>query len=278
MMLRMSGHTTFRAPPPRHVLTAFGVRGTPTALKGGQGLAWRVDQVVFKPADASEGSLAWQARVLADVPSDTIRVGRPERSRGGTFIVGGWSASLFCPGRHEPRRWSDIIAVGRRLHRALAQVARPDFLVSRTDRWAIADRAAWGDISLAPYRETPHVARLEARLEPVRAPSQVIHGDLTGNVLFADSLPPAVIDLSPYWRPVEFATAIVVADALVWEGADPVELSSTMDTDQFSQLLTRALLFRIIADAAADPDSMSGRATTYAPAVDLALRLIQDRQ
>lgn len=87
-----------------------------------------------------------------------------------------------------------------------------------------------------------------------------------------------MIDLSPYWRPVEFATAIVVADALVWEGADPGELSSTMDIDQVGQLLARALLFRIIADALADPDSMSGRATTYAPAVDLAVRLIQDRK
>jgi hypothetical protein len=51
-----------------------------------------------------------------------------------------------------------------------------------------------------------------------------------------------------------------------------------MDSDQFGQLLARALLFRIIADVVADPDSMSGRATTYAPAVDLAVRLIQDHR
>ena len=277
MMLCMTGNTRFGSPP-KDVLAAFGVSGTPIALKGGQGSAWRADHVVIKRADTSEEILAWQARALANVPPDSVRVGRPERSIGGDFIVGGWSASVFCLGRHEPRRWFDIIAVGRRLHRALSQVARPDFLLSRADSWAVADRAAWGDISLAPYRDTPHVARLEGRLEPVRAPSQVIHGDLTGNVLFADALPPAVIDLSPYWRPVEFATAIVVADALVWEGASVSELSSAMDVDQFGQMLARALLFRIVADAVADPDSMGARASNYAPAVDLAVRLIQEHQ
>ena len=142
----------------------------------------------------------------------------------------------------------------------------------------MADRAAWGDISLAPYRGVPHVTRLEALLERVRAPSQVIHGDLTGNVLFADALPPAVIDLSPYWRPVEFATAVVVADALVWEGASAAELATATDVDQFGQLLARALLFRIVADAVADPDAMGARASAYIPAVDLAARIIEGRR
>lgn len=47
-----------------------------------------------------------------------------------------------------------------------------------------------------------------------------IHGDLTGNVLFAAGRAPAVIDFSPYWRPPVFAEAIVVADGLLW-GAGP---------------------------------------------------------
>jgi hypothetical protein len=51
-----------------------------------------------------------------------------------------------------------------------------------------------------------------------------------------------------------------------------------MEVDHFGQLLARALLFRIIAEPMADPDSIAGHATTYAPAVDLAVRLIQDRR
>jgi uncharacterized protein (TIGR02569 family) len=270
------GDTTFRSPPPKEVLAAFGVSGPPTALSGGRGLTWRAGKIVIKPADASEEMLAWQARVLADVDPDEVRVAGPIPSLGGAFIVDDWSASILCAGRHEPGRWSDIIAVGRRYHRALAHVHRSPLMASQTGPWAVADRAAWGEVPLDPYRRAPHVARLEGCLRAVRAPSQVIHGDLTGNVLFADPLPPAVIDLSAYWRPVEYASAIVVADALAWEGADAAELESTLAIDGFGQFLARALLFRIITDVEADPDSMDARAAAYAPAVDLAVRFARD--
>jgi hypothetical protein len=84
-------------------------------------------------------------------------------------------------------------------------------------------------------------------LRPITAPSQVIHGDLTGNVLFDDELPPAVIDLSPYFRPPAFASAVVVADALVWEGAD-ASLLDALDRDgALPQYLLRALIYRVAA-------------------------------
>jgi hypothetical protein len=73
----------------------------------------------------------------------------------------------------------------------------------------------------------------------VSEPSGLIHGDLTGNVLFDDELPPAIIDFTPYWRPLEFQSAIVVADALVWEGAPP-ELADAVAP----QYLLRALIYR----------------------------------
>jgi uncharacterized protein (TIGR02569 family) len=277
-LCRMTNRAAHGPPPPEHVLTAFGASGTPTPLRGGRGFAWRVGEIAVKPVDTSEEILAWQAPVLGQIRPDGFRVSRPVRSVRGALIVDGWSASVFCAGRHEPRRWSDIIAVGRRLHRAMDQIPRPEFLSFRKDPWAVADRAAWGETSLAPYRETPHVARLEACLAPVDARSQVIHGDLTGNVLFADTLPPAVIDLSAYWRPVEFATAIVVADALVWEGANASELKTAIDLSRFGQFLARALLFRIVADVLADSHSAHARAIAYAPAVDLAVHLTEDHE
>ena len=242
-------------------------------LGGGRGLAWRAGDVVLKPAGESEAALVWQARVLALLPPDDVRVARSLPAIGGAFIVDGWSASTYCAGRHEPRRWLDIIEVGRRLHRALAPVDRPDFLDARSDPWAVADRAAWGEMALDSFRGSAHVRLLESRLATVRASPQVIHGDLTGNVLFADPLPPAVIDLSVYWRPAEYATAIVIADALAWEGAVPDDLAPAFETADFGQLLARALLFRNIADLVADRGSSNQLANAYARAVDLAVRL-----
>jgi uncharacterized protein (TIGR02569 family) len=149
----------------------------------------------------------------------------PRRSSLGAFVVDGWMASTFCEGSHEQARWLDVIEVADRLHGALAHVARPPFHRGRDDPWAKADRVAWGEASVTPFLHVPHVARLAPLLAPIDDPSQVIHGDLTGNVLFADPLPPAVIDLAVYWRPAVYAHAVVVADALAWEGATPDDLA-----------------------------------------------------
>ncbi len=52
-------------------------------------------------------------------------------------------------------------------------------------------------------------------LGPVRRAAQVVHGDLTGNVHLGPSGPPVVLDLTPYWRPVGYAAAVVVVDHLL---------------------------------------------------------------
>ena len=51
----------------------------------------------------------------------------------------------------------------------------------------------------------------------------------------------------PYWRPTAFAIAIVVADALVWEGADESLVASLADVDDIGQMLVRALIYRLVA-------------------------------
>ena len=262
--------TTRAVSPPARILAAFGAGGPLTPLLGGRGTAWRAGAIVVKPAEASELMLAWQSQALSEIGDDRTRLALPRASRSGTFIVDGWSASTFCVGAHDQRRWPDIIAVGEVLHAQLANIECPDVLLGRDDPWSIADRAAWGDIPLSPYLNVPHVARLAGRLEPVQAHAQLIHGDLTGNVLFDDPHPPAVIDLSLYWRPAAYATAIVVADALVWEGAAPSDFDRIIKSTGFGQFLARALTFRIITDWIVDPRVAARLGSAYAAVADLA--------
>jgi uncharacterized protein (TIGR02569 family) len=264
-----------RSKPPEHVLRAFGGHGVPVPLAGGRGLAWRAGSIVLKPADTSEESLAWQAQALGHASGNQFRVAMPRRSAHGPFVVDGWMASAFCAGSHERGRWLDIARVADHLHAALASVPRPAFDRARDDPWANADRVAWGEASVTPYLHVPDVARLAALLAPVDDPSQVIHGDLTGNVLFADPLPPAVIDFAVYWRPAAYARAIVVADALAWEGATPDDVAPATAGEGFGQLLARALLARIVTDWLADWQSAPARGPAYASGVDLAIRLIE---
>ena len=102
---------------------------------------------------------------------------------------------------------------------------------------------------------------------------QLVHGDLTGNVLFHPDLPPAVIDLSPYWRPSAFASAVVVADALAWEGAGLELIDAAADEPDFGQCLVRALLFRIVTDHLFAGDRQHEWLAPYRSAIRAALDL-----
>ncbi len=234
--------------PPSPVLSAFGISGAPAPLDGGRGSSWRVTDAVLKQLDLSEAELEWQAQLFASISCDGFRVARPLRARDGSLVVAGWCAWEVVEGRHEERRWPEIIAVGERFHSALVGVPGSDFIARRTDPWAIGDRVAWGERRADEFVHVKHLPRLAAALQPIDAPSQLIHGDLTQNVLFDDRLPPAVIDFSPYWRPTPFASAIVVADALAWEGADEGILDAVGHVEDFGQYLVRALIYRTVTD------------------------------
>ncbi len=242
-------------------------------LPGGRGLAWRVGDLVLKPADLGP-ELEWQAELLPSVRVDGFRLAAPQRSADGALVVDGWAAWPYLAGDHRQGRWAEVIAVGERFHRAIVALSRPPFIAARTDPWAIGDRVAWGEKLVDRYRQIEQVSRLLEILEPVADASQLVHGDLTGNILFDDRLPPAVIDVSLYWRPPAFASAIVVADALVWEGADDTVLRAVAHVQLFGQFLARALIYRIVA-AVEGGFEATGRDldNRYRPAVDLAVLL-----
>jgi uncharacterized protein (TIGR02569 family) len=263
------------ASPPPAVLRAFALSGAAEALDGWESVAWRVGGVVLKRVDVSPAQLEWQASLFDWLQRiDSFRVPRAVRAGGGALAVDGWYATTYLSGRHEAGRWVDIVEVGDAFHSAVSSVRRPSFLDDRTDPWSIGDRVAWGELPLDDVPETKHLERLVANLGPIDAPAQLIHGDLTGNVLFDEGLPPAVLDLSPYFRPAGFASAIVVADALVWEGADASILRSFAHQRDFPQYLLRALIYRTVTDRLfrLDQPIRPDDDDPYLSAVDLAIR------
>jgi uncharacterized protein (TIGR02569 family) len=240
-------------PPPPLVLAAFGVTKA-TPLPGGRGRSWRAGDLVLKPLDWTPHELAYQAEILAALDSDGFRVAPPLPQ-----VVDGWTAAPFLEGAHVQGRWGDIIAVGSRFHAALQRFPHPAALLSeRDDPWATGDRVAWGE------QAYDGIDDVLAALRPVEAPSQLVHGDLTGNVLFHSTLPPAIIDFAPYWRPTEYASAIVVCDAICWEDA-PAELADAVDPQQ----LLRAAIFRGVTslEFGADADRELGLARRIAACV-----------
>ena len=237
-------HRVSRDRPSSTVLHAFGVDGPARRLAGGQGTSWAVDDVVLKP---DGGALhEWLADAFADVTSHAFRLAAPVRTRDGAWCVQGWSATRWVQGA-EPdysavSTWQEILTAGRAFHRAVSHLPRPTFLDTHRDWWAQADRVAWGERAVRFVPEFAALARrLWEALQPLGRP-QLVHADLTQNVLFNPGRPPAIIDISPYWRPPAYAEGIVVADALCWHDA-PSSVWKTVDVS--AAAVARALLFRM---------------------------------
>jgi uncharacterized protein (TIGR02569 family) len=191
------------------------------------------------------------AEVLSAVEEDGFRVARPIRGSGGSWVVGGWSGFQWVEGEHRlwGGPWAEVIAACDRFHAAVDGVAEPGFLGRRRNRFAEADRIAWGDIEVdLPAPVAAMIARLRELVRRVTAGSQVVHGDFAGNILFADGLPPAVIDFSPYWRPAGYATALTIVDAVLWYGEGVSLISRAGHVEELDQLLLRGLLFRLTLD------------------------------
>ena len=244
---------------PEEVLTAFGLAGAvPARLSGGQGTAWRAEQVVLKPADSVQAG-QWFADVYAALTGPGFRVPRPVRALNGDWVAHGWTGYQWVPGAAADwsgvsPRWPELVAVSRALHVALAGVPVPSWRRTAENPWTIGDAVAWGERDPDPLLGPAagplagQVRRLLAVLRPVDLPAQLIHADLAGNVLFADGLPPAVIDFSPLERPAGLPLAVVAVDALLWYRARPEVLRQLAGEPETGQLLARALIYRLVTE------------------------------
>lgn len=232
--------------PPRAVRAAFGAVGEPVRLAGGKGGTWRVGDVVLKPSEG-DAEVRWRSEVLAALPeSPHFRVARPVRAADGDWLAGGWEAARVVAGETDHSRLDDVIRTGDAFHEAVAGVPRPGLLDTRDNAWEYGNRLAFGDY-LAPALRRPSALldQLLSYRRPVSLPQQIVHGDLLGNVLFADGLPPAVIDWPVYWRPVPWASAVAAVDAMVWHGAGRGVIERWARLPEWGQMLVRAAIYRL---------------------------------
>lgn len=247
---------------PGPVLRAFGL-GLDAPLRP-MGRVFVAGDLVLKRVD-DEAEAAWVADVLDGLQVDGTRLAPPVAAGDGRWVVDGWTATQRVAGR-VTRRWEAVLDAGAAFHAATVDLPRPALFDERSHRWAVADRAAWGEQD--PPRSSPLVDALLPRLRPVDQRAQIVHGDLTGNVLTAPGQPPAVINFSPYYRPPGWAAAVVVVDAVVWWQA-PFELMTLLAEDDRAQLLARATLFRLLCDA-----ESPALADPYRPWVEHLCRLL----
>lgn len=264
--------------PTPECLAEFNLSDPLSKLIGGRGNTWQCEETVLKPLDVPIEALQWLDETVRPTHRDGgIRLNLPTRTTAGALTsADGWIAFPALAGNHQPNRWADIAKVAREFSTMTKDIERPDFIDSRDDSWTNADRFTWGEIDLPGVMDAPFVADLLHKIDAVDASHGVIHGDMTGNVLFHPTEPPALIDLTIYWRPPEYAVAIVAIDAVCFEQA-PLSLLSTISSDrQFPQYLLRALIFRAVTDWL--NNQLSQTFKSYETAVQEVFRLIPSKE
>ncbi len=269
--------------PPASVLTAWALPADALRLEGGQGTSLLVGDLVLKP-DADEQLCRWLAGLHARLAgSPGFRLAAPVPTTDGRLVVDGWSATAYVQAAPVPdddtsaRSWLPVLDAARAFHRSVVDERPPAFLAARADRWARADRAAWGEGGAREVgeRSAPLLAHAEELVVDEGLRAQLVHGDLSGNVLLAEGEPPLVIDVSPYWRPAAYADAVVVIDALLWWRSDSALLALGrpvgLPTRAWRSLLARALVFRLLAfdEPHRDRDDVVDQLPRYAEVLGL---------
>lgn len=248
--------------PDAEILQAFGLTGDLVPIVGGRGLCYCIENTVLRPAE-DEIEAQWLAELTTRLPTSShYRLAQPRQVLGkaGVFVHRGWTASSLLAGEVKMKPdFSKMLDISRSFHRDVAKLdlKRPAFIAQHSNRWREADFVTWEEKKLEDVDNVNHemlakfhplLDRLEKIMRPLHSElgQQIIHGDMTGNILFDDSEPPGIIDPTPYWRPAEYANAIIVADALAWYGADRDLVYRYAVDDDKGKLLARALYWRCL--------------------------------
>lgn len=225
----------------------------------------------MKPAPHPD-EVRWIGKTFSQLTfSPDVRVPRPVATGQGEWIVQDHVAWTWIEGKETVGNYDDKLIAARAFHTGVRSLKRPSFVDYRSDPWALADRVAWSERSadydahtmtaLAPILEMAESASMP---EGVRA--QVIHGDLSGNFVFADGLSPGIIDITPYWRPEGFAEAVIWIDS-IW-------FSACISPDAFVQPGMATFVLRALARRLAEqPEQVAAGLKTAAEAAGVVTHL-----
>lgn len=191
--------------PTEVVLDAFGASDAEVQpLTGGEETSARVGRFVFKQVQDVRLAI-WCQELLANTTSTRFRLPKPTLSGDDRWAVDGWIASELVEDltslRSDPER---VIDIGEALSDALGAAAAPGDLgpvLGRQDRWARADRFVWGEEDIDLTDSASELAdRLRGRMSGTTDHSQIVHGDLSGNVFIDPSGVPVVLhDDETFW-------------------------------------------------------------------------------
>lgn len=233
------------------IAAAFSSHEEPVLLPGGQGNSYVSGGIVLK-REEDERIANWMAEFFQGLPdSPLVRLLRPVKSTHGTWMYEGYIAWVYMEGEHVKGHYAEKLSASMAFHGLMSDVEPPFFLDVPRNSWAAADLVALGEKPFDYDEEFMELYRqIQPHLKPLEMRFQLVHGDLSANILLAPQLPPAIIDFSPAWAPNGFAEGILLADAIAWDEPPAEELEMFKEIPNIEQLAWRGALRRIAEQAA----------------------------
>ncbi len=253
------------------MLDLFAVPDDVRPVPGGSGRSVVAGDLVLSPvsdptARASVSPvLARFAVALDEEPGRSLRDLRlavPVPARDGSWVVEGWAASRYEPDTVACHDLAVLRAAGRLLHARLASAVprRPSWLEGTDDRRSHAESVAFGEAEADVAATADSVLSLLDRVAAARegvvvqgdlGPDQLVHVALDGHLMIDPDGAPVVHDVTPAWRPAQWADALCVLDGVLARRA------STDVLDEFRagrplEAMLRAVVFRLLEDETPD--------------------------
>lgn len=243
--------------PPKQVLETFGIQDEVEPLSGASKRAYLAGSIILKYSpESTEEEWVWLSGLLDRTHSDDFRIQKFIKSQESKYLVDGWVAYERLPGDFQNdaihlRKKREVLEI---FHDAIKDEPLPLHMTSeRTDPWGLADYMAWGEQPIKCHdRLWKSIEDIVDLIEPLDLPKQLIQGD-PQNILFSETEPPAMIDLSWHYRPADFALAVLVVDEFsCWCNGECTCLETDEvytifeDITHIDQLLLRAILRRVL--------------------------------
>ncbi len=230
------------------ILDAFNLNGEVNLLEGGQNTSFRIKNAVLKPVGDNVQFCEWVLNVIYNINPHGYRLSKPIKSNNGKFVYKGWCCTRYEPGEHRKGNVKQKLEVARLLHHDLADTNFTN-IPNSDNPWSKSQRIAWQNESLPQNISKKAFKILQEMLSKVKLKEnykvQIVHSDLSGNILFDKALTPLIIDFSPTIAPVEYAEAILLCDSIAWEESPPSEIELICHSEFNVEMILRAVIFRL---------------------------------
>ncbi|MCK8061115.1 MULTISPECIES: hypothetical protein [unclassified Fusibacter] len=240
----------------KKILEAFHLTGEGLALEGGQEQSRLFDKTVLKPV-YDESYYNQIAEIFNQLENPAYRISKHLKANNGHYSFMGYGATMYEAGFEVDDRLKEKLLVSNAFHEALKEIAT-SLLPKTDDPWSRAHRLLWqGERLEATSDMAIFVNHLLNQLPIYDEALQIIHSDLSSNILFHETLAPLIIDFSPAVAPKSFADAVLICDSIAWGSQPLASLELLKSNINFKESVLYAVAFRVATIACFDKYDMN---------------------